>query len=137
VKKTVAVVKRLCTPFEGSHRTVFVDCFYMSLDLLKELDKMNLHVTGTVMRNRLPKELTIAKASQEFKTMEHGDHKMHKYSYATANGNVKEYGLVCWKDRDIVYCLTNVFNKYIYRIMCSTKQSGSYPTLTPDSYWQI
>jgi Transposase IS4 len=66
--KTVAVVKQLCLPFEGSHRTVFINRFYTLLDLLKELDKMNLYVTGTVMRNRLPKELTIAKASREFVT---------------------------------------------------------------------
>jgi Transposase IS4 len=109
LKKTVAVIKRLCTPFEGSHRTVFVDLFYTSLDLLKELDTMNFYVTGTVMRNRLPKELKNAKACREFKIMKPGDHKMHKYSYTTADGNVKDYVLVCWKDRDIVYCLTYVF----------------------------
>jgi Transposase IS4 len=109
LKKTVAVVKQLCTPFEGGHRKVFVDHFYTLLDLLKELDKMNLYVTGTVMRNRLPKEVTIAKASREFKIMERCDHKMLKYSYTAAKGNVKDYGLVCWKDRDIVYCLTIMF----------------------------
>jgi Transposase IS4 len=80
MKKTVAVVKRLCEPFEGTHRTIFVDRFYTSIDLMKELDKMSLYDTGTVMRSRLPKEITIARASREFKDMERGEHIMHRFS---------------------------------------------------------
>jgi Transposase IS4 len=110
MKKKVAVVKQLCLPFECSHRATFVKLFYTLIDLLKELDTMDLYVTSTVMRNRLPKETTIAKASREFKNMERGDHFMHKFSYELEDGTVKSYGLVCWKDRDIVYCMTNSFN---------------------------
>ena len=51
LKKTVRVVKELCLPYKESHRCVFVDRFYTSIDLLKELDKLNLYVTGTCMRN--------------------------------------------------------------------------------------
>ena len=76
--------------------------------MLKELDKMNLYVTGTCMKNRLPKELVITKSTREFKDMNRGDYKMHKYTYEMDNGSIKNYGLVAWKDRDIVYCLTNV-----------------------------
>ncbi len=107
MKKTVSIVKLLCQNFDGSYRTVFVDRFYTSIDLLKELDKMKLFVTGTCMRNRIPKELVIAKSSVIYKLMNRGDYKQHKYSYVTENNVIKNYGLVCWKDRDIVYCLTN------------------------------
>jgi Transposase IS4 len=55
-KKTVQVVKELCKAYAGSYRTVYVDRFYTSLDLLKALDKMSLYVTGKVMKNILPKE---------------------------------------------------------------------------------
>jgi hypothetical protein len=110
MKKTVSIVRDLCEQYEGSYRTVYVDRFYTSIDLLKELDKMNLFVTGTVMRNCIPKELTIAKTSNDFRSMTRGDHKRHRFTYQMADGTVKQYGFVCWKDRDIVYGLTNECN---------------------------
>ena len=109
MKKTVKVVKELCQDFKGSHRTIYVDRFYTSLDLLKELDKMDLYVTGTCMRNRIPIELRIAKTSTQFKEMDRGDSVTHTYSYKYGNRK-KTYGLVSWKDKDIVYCMTNVCN---------------------------
>ena len=40
-----------------------------------------------------------------------GDWKSHTYEYvARADGLSKKYGLVLWKDRDIVYVLTNCIN---------------------------
>jgi Transposase IS4 len=105
--KTVQVVKNLCTPYAGSHCTVFVDQFYTSIQLMQELDKMNLYVVGTVMRNRIPNEQTIAKNSPIFKSMGRGDSTTHCYTYKDDNNTVRKYGLVCWKDRDMVYCLTN------------------------------
>jgi Transposase IS4 len=39
--------------------------------------------------------------------MQRGEFKQHTYSYVMESGEMKNYGLVCWKDRDIVYCLTN------------------------------
>jgi DNA polymerase III epsilon subunit-like protein len=116
MKKTVQIVKKLCEPYAGSHRVVYVDRFYTSVDLMKELDKMDLYVTGTVMRNRVPKELTIAKTSKVFKEMQRGDFKNHSFSYITDEGTIKQSGLVCWKDRDIVYCLSN---------NCSNTEKGS------------
>ena len=68
-KKTIHVVKELCKSWEGTHRTVYVDHFYTSLDLLKELRKMNLYVTGTIMKNRIPSEVTMGKTSRVFKEM--------------------------------------------------------------------
>ena len=63
LKKTVKVVKELCLPYKGSHRCIYVDRFYTSIELLKELDKLDLYVTGTCMKNRLPKEVVIDKKS--------------------------------------------------------------------------
>jgi hypothetical protein len=40
--KTVQVVNKLVEPFVGSHRTVYVDRFYTSLELLKSLSEKNL-----------------------------------------------------------------------------------------------
>ena len=105
-KKTVQVVKELCKPLQGTHRTIFIDRFYTSLDLVKEMEAMNLYVTGTIMKNRIPKELTITKTSKLFKEMSRGDFKRHCYTYKDGEDE-KEVGLVCWKDRDIVYCLSN------------------------------
>ena len=51
----------------------------------------------------MPKELTIAKT---FKEMIQGDFKCPRFTYMEGETD-KEAGLVCWKDRDIVYCLSN------------------------------
>ena len=107
MKKTIKIVKELCMPYKGSHRCVYVDRFYTSIDLLKELDNMNLYVTGTCMKNRLPKEVVLGKRSPEFRDMRRGDYKSHMYQYKNKDNIVLKYGLVCWKDRDIVYALTN------------------------------
>ena len=107
LKKTVQVVKSLCQPYSNTHRTVYVDRFYTSVELLKELKKMKLYITGTVMKNRLPADLRIAKTSQTFKAMKRGDFKSHQLKFKDESGNFSFAGLVCWRDRDIVYCLTN------------------------------
>jgi len=107
MKKTVKVVKDLCEKYRDTHRVVYVDRFYTSIELMKELERMGLYVTGTCMSNRIPNELRIKKQSAEFKDMERGDHKSHLYSYNNDRGSMMEAGLVCWKDKDIVYCLTN------------------------------
>jgi Transposase IS4 len=112
--KTVQIVKHLCLPYAGLHRTVFVDRFYTSINLMKELDKMELYFVGTVMRNRIPNELTIAKNSTIFKSMERGDCTNHTFSYKDDNNIIRKYGLVCWKGRDMVYCLTNNFSTENY-----------------------
>jgi hypothetical protein len=107
VSKTVRVVRSLCEDYTDSYRTIYIDRFYTSLDLMKEMDKLNLFVTGTVMANRIPKELKINKTSQEFKSMNRGDHKQHCYSYIDENKTQRHYGLVAWKDSNMVYLLTS------------------------------
>ena len=39
-KKAVQIVKQLCKCFEGSHQTVYVDRFYTSINLMKELQSI-------------------------------------------------------------------------------------------------
>ena len=43
--------------------------------------------------------------------MDRGDYKSHLYKYVMTKKRgeqvEKKYGLVCWKDKDIVYALTN------------------------------
>ena len=107
MKKTVQVVRKLCEPYRDSYRTIYVDRFYTSLELLKELDKMNLFVTGTVMKNRISKDMVINKSSKQFKEMQRGDFKRHLYGYDNEEEQRITYGLVCWKDKDIVYCMSN------------------------------
>jgi Transposase IS4 len=106
-KKTVQVVQQLCEPFRGTYRTIYIDRFYSSVDLLKQLEAMKLYTTGTVLSNRLPKQLTIAKNSKEFKALNRGDSICHTFIYKTLSGAKKRAGLVAWKDRNMVYCLTN------------------------------
>ena len=107
IKKTVSVVKQLVADFKGSFRTVYVDCFYTSVDLIKELHKIDLFVTGTCMWNRIPKEVKIPKTSDRFKSMERGQHVANVLRYRTQSGKRGKAGLVCWKDKDMVYCLLN------------------------------
>ena len=45
-KKTVQVVKQLLEPYYGTNRCVYIDRFYTSIDLLKELQKNQIYVTG-------------------------------------------------------------------------------------------
>ena len=65
-KKTVSIVKELCRHLAGTHRTIFVDRFYTSIELMRELKQMDLYLTGTLMKNRIPKEMVIARSSREF-----------------------------------------------------------------------
>ena len=102
-KKMVNVVRELCREVAGTHRTIYIDHFYTSLELLKELRKMNLYVTGTIMRNCIPKELTIPSTTSAFKEMQRGGFKLHLYTYKEG----ERVEIVCWKDCNIVYCMSN------------------------------
>ena len=110
VKKTVQIVRNLCDSYTGTFRTVYIDRFYTSIDVMKELDKMDLFITGTCMTNRVPKELQIANSSRESKNMNRGDHTFHKYTYVDSDDKVHEYGLTVWKDSKMVYLLSNTWN---------------------------
>ena len=87
-----------------------MDRFYTSVELMKELREMQLFLTGTMISNRIPKSLTITKSSKVFKEMNRGDSKHHLFTYTDKKGQKCEAGLVCWRDRNMVYCLTNDFD---------------------------
>ena len=106
-KKTVTVVKKLLEDFKGTNRHVFIDRFYTSIELLGVLDSYGIRTTGTVMANRLPKGVRIAKASQEFKAMARGDAIKYRLVYRNSSGSDSFAGLVIWKDSTMVYCLSN------------------------------
>jgi Transposase IS4 len=55
MKKAVQVVKALCDPYKGTHCTIYIYWFYMLIDLQKEMDKMDLYVTGTTVMKNSPK----------------------------------------------------------------------------------
>ena len=76
-KKTVRIVTDLYWQFQGTHRTIYVDWFYTSIDLLKALDEMSLYVTNTLMQCQVPKHLRIAKSSVVYKRMSCGNYKYH------------------------------------------------------------
>jgi hypothetical protein len=92
--KTVQIVNRLVEPFVGSHRTVYADWVYTSLDLLKSLAEKDLYITGTMLANRIPQGIRIAKTSTAFKQMSRGDAVKCKVRFRTAGGQASEAGLV-------------------------------------------
>jgi hypothetical protein len=122
-KKTVQVVNRLVEPFIGTHRTIYVDRFYTSLDLLKSLAEKNLYITGTMLANRTPLGIRIAKSSTTFKQMKRGEALKCRVRFRTASGNESEAGLVCWRDRNMVYCLSNDSNNFEFD-ECSRRGEG-------------
>jgi hypothetical protein len=112
MKKTVQVVTKLLEDYMGTNRHVFVDRFYTSLELLRVLDANGIKMTGTVMGNRLPKGVRVAKASQEFKSMARGDATKYRLVYKNSSGEDVYAGLVVWKDSTMVYCLSNGCNNF-------------------------
>ena len=57
------------------------------------------------MSNRIPMHLVVK--SKDFRSMPRGDTINHLFHYTTKSGERKEAGLVAWKDRKMVYCVTN------------------------------
>jgi len=113
-KKTVQIVTRLVEPFVGTHRTIYVDRFYTSIDLLKALWDRDLYVTGTVMANRLPKGIKVDKKSAVYRAMKRGDFLKSKFIFRAADGSEATAGLVAWRDGNMVYCLSNDCNNFEY-----------------------
>jgi hypothetical protein len=121
--KTVQVVNKLVQPFIGTHRTIYVDRFYTSLDLLKSLAEKNLYLTGTMLANRMPQAIRIAKTSAAFRAMKRGDAVKCRVRFRTRSGEQSHAGLVCWRDRNIVYCLSNDTNNFEFD-ECSRRGNG-------------
>jgi Transposase IS4 len=122
-KKTVQVVEQLVEPFVGTYRTIYVDRFYTSIDLLKSLTDRQLFLTGTVLANRIPLSIRTAKTSSTFKKMNRGDAIKCRLKYTTQKGATSHAGLVCWRDRNMVYCLSNDTNNFEFD-ECSRRGIG-------------
>lgn len=106
-KKTVSIVRKLLEKYRYTYRHVFVDRFYTSFDLLKNLTADGIKLTGTLMANRLPIGIRIAKNSTKFKEMVRGDAECFKLVYRNEDEGEQMAGLVVWKDSAMVYCLSN------------------------------
>jgi hypothetical protein len=122
-KKTVQVVEQLVQPFVGTYRTIYVDRFYTSLDLVKSLADRNLYITGTMLANRIPLAIRTAKTSTTFKNMKRGDAIKCRVTFRTEKGATSHAGLVCWRDRNMVYCLSNDTNNFEFD-ECSRRGIG-------------
>ena len=46
------VVMNLCKPFSNSNRIIYFDNYFTSIDLLRDLAKINLFAVGTVRKDR-------------------------------------------------------------------------------------
>ena len=102
--KTVQVVEQLVAPFVGTHhRTIYVDHFYTSVELLRSLRERDLYVTGTMLANRIPLTIQIPKTSPTtFQNMARGDAFKCRLQFQLANGGMSHPGLVCRLDRNMV-----------------------------------
>ena len=113
-KKTVStIVRKLLDRYRNTYRHVFVDRFYTSFDLLSKLETDGIKMTGTVMGNRLPMGIRIAKNSKKFKEMKRGDAESFKLFYKDEEEE-RTTGLVAWKDSSMVYCLSNGCDNYTF-----------------------
>jgi hypothetical protein len=113
-KKTVSIVRKLLDRYKNTFRHVFVDRFYTSFDLLSKLETDGIKMTGTVMGNRLPMGIRIAKNSKKFKEMKRGDAESFKLFYKNEKEEERTAGLVAWKDSSMVYCLSNGCDNYTF-----------------------
>ena len=127
-KKTVAIVRKLVDKYKNTFRHVFVDRFYTSFDLLSTLETDGLKMTGTVMSNRLPMGVRIAKNSKQFKDMRRGDGESFKLVYKSEKEEDRTAGLVVWKDSSMVYCLSNGCDNYTYET-CKRRSIGGPITI--------
>jgi hypothetical protein len=98
-------------PFWGTHRTIYVNRFYTSLELLKSLTERQLYITGTMLATRIPQAIQMTNTSAEYKNMKRGDAVKFKLSYGV-DGKPFDAGLVAWRDRNVVYCLSNDSNNF-------------------------
>ena len=105
LKKTTKVVLDLVNNYKGTYRGVKTDRFYTSVELTIELEKIQISTTGTIMKNRIPKELRWN--AKKARKMERGQFENHLYKYRSEHGGIKQMGLIIWKDRKPVYVLTN------------------------------
>ena len=67
VKAMIQVVKPICEPFTGTYCTIYIDRFYTSVYLLRELYDMWIFATVMCMKNCISKEMTMTNRSLKYK----------------------------------------------------------------------
>jgi len=67
-----------------------------------------------MLANRIPSDIRISKSSAQFRAMKRGDAVMSKFIFYKADGTMSECGLVGWKDRNMVYCLSNDSTNHLF-----------------------
>ena len=73
-----------------------------------------------MMANRIPIGIRIAKTSPAFRRMKRGDATKFKIQFRLKDGTEAGAGLVCWRDRQLVYCLLTKDNRINYRALCAS-----------------
>ena len=81
-----------------------------------------------MMANRLPAGIKVEKQSTVFKTMKRGDAIRSKFIYRKEDGSEASAGLVGWRDRNMVYCLSNDCNNYEFD-QCRQRGEGGVITI--------
>ena len=108
LKKTTKVVLNLVEPYINTYRSIKTDRYYTSIELVKELEKRKLYTTGTVMSNRINKD--IRWNAKEGRDKKRGEFVHHMYKYKNEKGKELSMGLVIWKDKKPVYVLTTEYD---------------------------
>ncbi|XP_050294119.1 piggyBac transposable element-derived protein 4-like isoform X1 [Anthonomus grandis grandis] len=107
----VHLVQKLLNSGTGSGGYhIFIDRYYSSPLLARELHKINIHVAGTVMANRqgIPTELTTA-YTRKFK----------KGEISSRHDN--SISVLAWKDKRVVLMLSSVYDNSVQNITRRTK----------------
>jgi hypothetical protein len=79
---------------------------------VKSLADRNLYITGTMLAKRIPLAIRTAKTSATFTKMNPGDALKCRVTFRTEQGATSHAGLVCWRDWNMVYCLSNNTNNF-------------------------
>jgi hypothetical protein len=76
-----------------------------------------------MLANQIPQGIRVAKTSQTFKQMKRGDALKCRVRFRTKGGQESQAGLVCWRDWNMVYCLSNDSNNFEFD-ECSPRGLG-------------
>jgi hypothetical protein len=76
-----------------------------------------------MLANRIPLAICTAKTSATFKKMNQGDALKCQVTFRTEQGATSHAGLVCWRDQNMVYCMSNDTNNFEFD-ECSRRGIG-------------
>ena len=97
-----AALLRNCSWMHGSHRTVFCDRFYTTVNLFVKLKSLGINAVGTIMSNRKGFSNLVKFSSAEANSLERGSLKMAKAIIEGTNDSILSLG---WLDTKPVYLI--------------------------------